>query len=188
MSNKALTGISNRVNLPRPWKNLWLPECSPIEHAGRSKYSPMNQACPRTGALTYRVIADRIGWPVKMFCHELGKDAEDWLRLPEPARNKKPKVKILQRQEHKIWGANARLKSWTPNVELTDQRIWIQTQSGFRLVSEIWDVRHESRMQTQILKAAWGNFKTQSSPHSQLRCRACHIRVQRSQKNGLKIL
>ena len=71
MSNKALTGTSNRADPPRPWtgaltsrvlanrissagpnmllwtkhahgQEIWLPECSPIEQAGRSKHSPMN--------------------------------------------------------------------------------------------------------------------------------------------------
>ena len=75
MFNKTLKCTSNRADPPRPWTEALTSRV--LERAGRSKYSPMNQARPWTGALTSRVLADQTGWPVKMFSHEFDKDVED---------------------------------------------------------------------------------------------------------------
>jgi len=82
--------IAARIHLAYG-QERWLPKCSPTEQADRSKYSPMSPAkTPKTN------------WG----CQNL-----------QEVKNQK--VKILLRQEQKIWRADARLKLWTSDAELT---------------------------------------------------------------------
>jgi len=77
-------------------QKFWLLKCSPIEQADRFKYPPID--------------AVKTLEPVPSI----------WPRL---LRNKKPKVKILQRQKQKARITNTELKSWTSDANLADTEI-----------------------------------------------------------------
>ena len=78
MSNKALTGTINRAKSSSPMdRSFDFPSTRQSNKQGWSKYSPMNQARPRTGALTSRVLTNRTSRVGQIFSQEPGKDAGD---------------------------------------------------------------------------------------------------------------